>query len=276
MNQVRHYRNLAKMRQVLPYYLNKYKFESVRDCLARIDADAWELRTAERVQQMSLPAWDAHSPVAQTFLSARNSESEQSLIHTAGVSRNAVTIVIPCYNEAQTLPFLSGTLDAVEHALSDKYHVEFLFVDDGSSDDTWQMLQNHFGMRPGCWCLRHEVNQGITAALFTGLKAAETEIVCSIDCDCSYDPLELAQMIPLLADGVDVVTASPYHPAGGVKNVPGWRLWLSSWASWLYPCPLSSADFSEWPRFWVNCCFATDESSNIPPCSMSGSSAPRR
>jgi dolichol-phosphate mannosyltransferase len=68
----------------------------------------------------------------------------------------------------------------------------------------------------------------------TGLREARTEIVCSIDCDCSYDPLELKHMIPLLAGDVDLVTASPYHPAGGVRNVPGWRLSLSSGASWLY------------------------------------------
>jgi hypothetical protein len=41
-------------------------------------------------------------------------------------------------------------------------------------------------------------------------------------------------MLPLLADGVDLVTASPYHPRGAVRNVPRWRLWLSRGASRLY------------------------------------------
>jgi hypothetical protein len=68
----------------------------------------------------------------------------------------------------------------------------------------------------------------------TGLKAAETEIVCSIDADCTYDPHELGAMIPLLSEDVSLVTASPYHPAGGVRNVPEWRLGLSKVASWLY------------------------------------------
>jgi hypothetical protein len=55
-----------------------------------------------------------------------------------------------------------------------------------------------------------------------------------MDCDCTYDPHELARMIPLLTDEIDMVTASPYHKKGGVRNVPEWRLFLSKGASWLY------------------------------------------
>ncbi|HKB40211.1 MAG TPA: glycosyltransferase, partial [Gemmataceae bacterium] len=58
--------------------------------------------------------------------------------------------------------------------------------------------------------------------------------VCSIDCDCTYDPHEAAKMVPLLTEGVDVVTASPYHPDGQVRNVPCWRLFLSKLSSFLY------------------------------------------
>ena len=45
---------------------------------------------------------------------------------------------------------------------------------------------------------------------------------------------DLGKMVPLLTDGVDLVTASPYHPSGAVKNVPGWRLLLSKGSSFLY------------------------------------------
>ena len=82
--------------------------------------------------------------------------------------------------------------------------------------------------------VRHEVNGGVAAAIMTGIKAADTEIVCSIDADCSYDPHELAGMIPMLTDDVDLVTASPYHPNGGVLNVAGWRLFLSRSLSGIY------------------------------------------
>ncbi len=247
VNQVRHYRNLAKMQQVLPHYLANYKFGAVRDWLKSVDGDAFALCEARRIQEMGLPSWssgnDAESDdparipgTIWSFAGSRQLKSTNKNVCATrhDGSRTPITIVIPCYNEAQTLPFLSGTIDAVENALCDKYNVEFLFVNDGSSDATWELLNQHFGERAGCRCVQHEVNRGITAAVLTGVRAARTEIVCSIDCDCSYDPLELKQMIPLLTDGVDVVTASPYHPNGGVRNVPGWRLSLSAGASWLY------------------------------------------
>ena len=61
-----------------------------------------------------------------------------------------------------------------------------------------------------------------------------------MDCDCTYDPHELAKMLPLLTEDVDMVTASPYHEKGGVRNVPEWRLFLSKGASWLYRRALRS------------------------------------
>ncbi len=96
------------------------------------------------------------------------------------------------------------------------------------------MLRRHFGDRAGCTIVRHERNRGVAQAILTGARAARTEVVASIDCDCTYDPHELGRLLPLLGDGVDVVTGSPYHPLGGVRNVPRWRLALSKSASALY------------------------------------------
>ena len=73
----------------------------------------------------------------------------------------------------------------------------------------------------------------MAAAILRGLRESGNEIVCSIDCDCSYDPAELLEMIPKL-DGADMVTASPYHPQGSVYRVPKWRLFLSHNLSRLY------------------------------------------
>ncbi|MDX6709138.1 MAG: hypothetical protein QOH96_154 [Blastocatellia bacterium] len=65
------------------------------------------------------------------------------------------------------------------------------------------------------------VSKAVAAAILTGVGNSNTEIVCSIDCNCTYDPHELGEMIPKLVPGVDLVTASPYHPLGQVRNVPG-------------------------------------------------------
>jgi glycosyltransferase involved in cell wall biosynthesis len=74
----------------------------------------------------------------------------------------------------------------------------------------------------------------VGAAIRTGVEAARYSIVASIDADCTYDPHELQRMVPLLEPQVAMVTASPYHPQGGVKNVPHWRLFLSRGLSQLY------------------------------------------
>jgi glycosyltransferase involved in cell wall biosynthesis len=145
-----------------------------------------------------------------------------------------VSIVIPCYNEEKSLPYLANTLRSVEAELGAKYDLHFVFVDDCSRDNTWTLLRELFGANPRYTLLRHEKNGGVAAAILTGIRAAQTEIVCSMDCDCTYDPHELGRMIPLLTDDVAMVTASPYHPDGAVRNVPSWRLSLSRGASWLY------------------------------------------
>lgn len=154
--------------------------------------------------------------------------------------RPAVSIVIPCYNEAETVPYLQRTLAGLRRALVLHYEPHFVFVDDGSTDDTIEMLRDAFGDQPGHRVLGLGKNQGVAAAIMAGIRDADTEIVCSMDCDCSYDPMELLQMIPRLTDGVSLVTASPYHPRGAAKHVPGWRLGLSRGASRLYRTVLGS------------------------------------
>jgi glycosyltransferase involved in cell wall biosynthesis len=148
--------------------------------------------------------------------------------------RPAVSVVVPCFNEEESLPYLANTLRSVVGQLGDRYDFRFVFVDDCSTDRTWQTLHTVFGGDPRHAFVRHDRNRGVAAAIQTGLRAATAEIVCSMDCDCTYDPHELGRMIPLLTDDVDVVTASPYHPLGTVKNVPQWRLFLSKGLSRLY------------------------------------------
>jgi glycosyltransferase involved in cell wall biosynthesis len=142
-------------------------------------------------------------------------------------------VIIPCYNEEASIPYLSRSLDELKTELQADYDVQFIFVDDGSGDSTWETLNRVFGARTDSLLLRHEQNQGVSAALFTGLHNAR-EIACSMDCDCSYDPRELKPMLGLLTADVDLVTASPYHPEGRVSNVPSWRIALSRGASLLY------------------------------------------
>ncbi len=214
-NRIRHYRKLDKMEWIIRENLSKYEFTTAADFL-ELDL--------EHVQ------------------SATIAQPDPIVVRTdPGKTLEPVTVVIPCYNEESALPYLANTLRSVETNLRDSgYSPEFLFVDDASQDATAEKIEELFGDRKNVRVVRHEQNQGVAAGIMTGLRAAQTEIVCSMDCDCTYDPHELVRMIPLLAEGVDMVTASPYHRAGGVRNVPGWRLFLSKGASWLYRRTLRS------------------------------------
>jgi glycosyltransferase involved in cell wall biosynthesis len=129
---------------------------------------------------------------------------------------------------------LRNTLRSVKQSLAEKYEVHLILVNDCSTDRTWPALQELFGTEPDCRLISQDRNLGVAATIMTGIRSAQTEVVCSIDCDGTYDPHQLEKFLPMLTEGVDLVTASPYHPAGRVFNVPAWRLLLSRSASALY------------------------------------------
>ena len=148
--------------------------------------------------------------------------------------KTPITIVVPCFNEEANLLHLRNTLRSVRQSLAENYQVHLILVDDRSTDHTWQSLQRLFGAEPDCRLLRQSRNLGVAATIMAGLRSSQTEIVCSVDCDGTYDPHQIEHLLPLLTEGVDLVTASPYHPLGRVFNVPVWRLALSRTASALY------------------------------------------
>lgn len=223
LNRLRHYRNLHRMPERLRGVLARGRFRSIAEHLGLpIAASASDLMSepAPGLGRMAPPR------VSLPIVPARE--------RRASAARMPVTVIVPCFNETLVIPYLANTLRSVEARLAEQYELSWIFVDDRSADDTLASLRRQFGGRPDCRILSHERNVGVAGAIRTGLHAATTEIVCSMDCDCTYDPHELEQMIPLLADGVDMVTASPYHPDGGVRNVPAWRLVLSRGLSRLY------------------------------------------
>ena len=231
MQRVRQYRNLRLMPEYLRYYLSRYRFTSAADY---IGVNNMTLTRTEGVT--SLPA----APQPARMLRARTSGPAPVITGTVApasvpstATRTPVTVVIPCYNEELILPYLANTLNSVEEQLA-QFDLTFIFVDDHSTDNTWPALHRIFGERANCVMVRHAHNRGVAAGIMTGIRKASTEIVCSMDCDCTYDPHELARMIPLLTEGVDLVTASPYHPKGAVLNVPRWRLTLSKTLSRMY------------------------------------------
>jgi glycosyltransferase involved in cell wall biosynthesis len=145
-----------------------------------------------------------------------------------------VTVVVPLLNEQECVPKLIPSLRSLEARFASLFDFEFILVDDGSTDDTVTLLRELIVDAANYRILRHKSNRGIAAAIHTGIRAARHEIVASMDCDGSYDPSLLVDMVARLRPGVDLVTATPYHAAGGVDAVPLWRLRLSRLASTLY------------------------------------------
>ena len=211
-NQIRHYRKLDKMEWIIREILQKYEFCDTAEFLG----------IRNDIVQVQSPKSKVQSPTAT--IADRKSQ----------IANQSISIIIPCYNEEAALPYLANTLRSLETKLSANYAPEFIFVDDQSTDTTFEKLNELFSRKSNVKIIRHDTNQGVAAGIMTGIKAAKTDIVCSMDCDCTYDPHELVRMLPLLTGNVDLVTASPYHKLGGVRNVPNWRLFLSKGASWLY------------------------------------------
>jgi polysaccharide deacetylase family protein (PEP-CTERM system associated) len=235
LTRLRHYRNLGKLAWALPDYLRGNRFVSAADWLG--------LGREETAASVS-PAGPGHATESALAPAAITRERTGAVAGQAacGASRGPgtpVTVVVPCYNEELVLPYLARTLAAVEKRLADAYDLRWVFVDDASTDGTRAALRELFGDRPDTRIVAHETNRGVARAILTGVEAAGTEIVASIDCDCTYDPNQLADLVPLLADA-DLVTASPYHPRGEVRNVPEWRLVLSRGLSGLYRLVLRS------------------------------------
>lgn len=162
----------------------------------------------------------------------------------AALRIDAVTIVVPCYNESESIDQLRDNLNGLidqSHQVAPNLQWQFVFVDDGSSDSTFEDLQRNFGSWPTAQIVRHSTNRGLIAALQTGFQVCASDWVAVIDSDCTYDPLLLIQLAQKAeCDQLDVVTASPYHRLGSVGNVPAWRIALSRVASQLYRWPMKN------------------------------------
>ncbi|GIV72998.1 MULTISPECIES: glycosyltransferase family 2 protein [Caldilinea] len=157
-----------------------------------------------------------------------------------------LSIVIPCYNEADNvdklltefLPTAQGLVGMTLPTGEKVKQVEVIFVDDGSKDGTYAALKAAFGDLNAPDVVfrfeRHEVNRGLGAALRTGFAATAGEVVVTTDSDGTYRFETIPALLACLQPGISIVTASPYAPGGAIANVPGYRIFLSKGSSLLY------------------------------------------
>lgn len=144
-----------------------------------------------------------------------------------------VTVIVPCFNEEDGLPSLLGRLRAMRaDPRAADWH--FLFVDDGSTDATFAALLRAARDEPWIEVVRHHENLGLGAALRTGFRAMRSPIVCTIDSDCTYPPERLPELTALLGNGVEITTASAWHPNSQSAEGNRLRLLLSRTVSGIY------------------------------------------
>ncbi|MDD2560135.1 MAG: glycosyltransferase family 2 protein [Bacteroidales bacterium] len=111
-----------------------------------------------------------------------------------------ISIVIPLYNEAESLPELFKRIQTVME--QNRFSFEVIFVDDGSKDASWQVITELKEAHPDqIRALKFRRNYGKSPALFCGFKKAEGEVVFTMDADLQDRPEELPEMYRTLIEG---------------------------------------------------------------------------
>ena len=116
-----------------------------------------------------------------------------------------ISVIIPAFNECESLPELSAWIARVmqEHG----YSYEVLFVDDGSTDGTWEAVRRLSADDPHVHGLRFRRNYGKSAALYCGFERAQGEVVFTMDADLQDSPEELPEMYRMITEqGWDLVS----------------------------------------------------------------------
>jgi glycosyltransferase involved in cell wall biosynthesis len=126
-----------------------------------------------------------------------------------------ISIVIPAYNEAESIPRLYQEIEAA--ASASEWDMEVIFVDDGSSDGTWAAIEALAERDPRVRAIRFRRNFGKAAALDAGFKEARGDRVVTLDADLQDNPADVPRLLSKLEEGYDLVVGwkrrrfDPWH-----------------------------------------------------------------
>jgi glycosyltransferase involved in cell wall biosynthesis len=116
-----------------------------------------------------------------------------------------LSLVIPLKNEADSLPELEAWIRRVCEAR--QLHYEIIFIDDGSNDGSWKVIEQLKKQNPAIKGIKFRRNYGKSAALFTGFKVAQGAIVITMDADLQDSPDEIPELMQLIQEkGYDLVS----------------------------------------------------------------------
>ncbi|MBL9082248.1 MAG: glycosyltransferase family 2 protein [Planctomycetales bacterium] len=138
-----------------------------------------------------------------------------------------ISAVIPTYNEVESLQQLHAELSAV--AAAQAYDLEIIFIDDGSTDGSWDMIRRLSETDSKVRGIRFRRNFGKAAALRAGFESSHGDYVITLDADLQDDPRELPRFLAELRDKrLDVVSGWKQ-----VRHDPWHKVWPSRVFNWL-------------------------------------------
>lgn len=132
-----------------------------------------------------------------------------------------ISLVIPLFNEEESLPELSDWINRVMTANSFSY--EIIFVDDGSTDNSWNIIEELRSKNPNIKGIKFQRNYGKSAGLNEGFRAAEGDVVITMDSDLQDSPEEIPELRRMiLEDGFDIVSGwkKKRYDNTFTKNIP--------------------------------------------------------
>lgn len=116
-----------------------------------------------------------------------------------------ISVVIPLYNEEGSLEELAGWIERIMQKNS--YTYEIIFVDDGSTDKSWEIIENLSAGNESVKALRFRRNYGKSAALYSGFGVARGEVIITMDADLQDDPDEIPGLYEMIKkQGYDLVS----------------------------------------------------------------------
>ncbi len=115
-----------------------------------------------------------------------------------------VSIIVPAYNEATSLRVL---LDEMDYFLKNfEYDYEVIFVDDGSTDNSYVLLKEAASQNPKIKVLRLRKNYGQSAALLAAIDFSTGDVIVPLDADLQNDPNDIPKLLNLISEGYDLVS----------------------------------------------------------------------
>jgi glycosyltransferase involved in cell wall biosynthesis len=132
-----------------------------------------------------------------------------------------VSLVIPLLNEAESLPELCAWIERV--VIAHQYSYEIILIDDGSTDDSWEVIEKLSLENGYIKGIRFQRNYGKSAALNEGFKAASGDVIITMDADMQDSPDEIPELVSMITkDGYDLVSGwkKKRYDNTFTKNIP--------------------------------------------------------